>query len=136
MKIHLSADSLKTQTFFNRKQNFTDAEQPDNGDDEVETLHKIGKAKCHTQLARHNVKAHRRQNEADANSDKRFKRITPAESDKRGEGKELDREDFRRAESERYVREERREQGDEHNGEKSADEGRRERARESLATLA
>ena len=106
-QVHAGPRALESQPLLDAQQDLADAEQPDDGDDEIEALHQLGDAEGQAQLAGHDVEPDGGEDEADQDRHERLERVAAAEPDETGEGEELDGEELRRPELERDLGEER-----------------------------
>src|SRR5206468_7304607 len=76
-EIHPRPRALERQVLLHGQQDLADAEQPDDGHDEVEALHEIREAERHAELARHDVEPDRGEDEADQDRHQRLERVAP-----------------------------------------------------------
>ena len=115
--------AAEAQALFHREQNFADAEQADHRDQEVETVEHLLEAEGQAQLPGHLIEADRAEREAEHHRGDSLERRLLAQADEAAESEEIDREYFRRPEPQREIRDQRRHQRDDDDGEQRADEG-------------
>jgi hypothetical protein len=135
-KIHLALDAFEAQPLLDGKHDLADAEEADDSDDKIESLHQSGNAEGHAQLPGNNVEADARKNKPDHDRNDGLQRIAAAQAYEGGESQKLDRENFRRAESQRHIGQQRSEQSDQRGCEERANERRSKCAGERLTALA
>ena len=119
--------AAQRQALFHGEQDFADAEQADDGDQEVDAAQQLRRTEGHAQLAGHGVHADAGEQQAERHRNHRLVLGLAAEPDKGAEGEQIDREEFRRPEFQRKRRDHRRQEGDQHHRDQRADERRGER---------
>src|SRR5690349_18811592 len=125
--------TAETQSFFHGEQDFTDTEQTDDRDQEIEAIEHLLDAECEAELAGHLVKADGAKPETDHHRSHGLERRFLAQSDETAESQEIDRENLWRPETERKTGDQWRHQRDDNHREQRADEGRREGGGKGLA---
>ncbi len=128
--------ALEGQALLHRQQDLADAEQADHGHQEVDATEQLGPAEHHAQLAGHGVHADAGEQQAQRHRDDNLVPCLPAQPHERTEGQQIDREEFRRSEAQRKIRDARRQEGDQQHREEGSDERGCERRRQRLGRLA
>src|SRR5216683_4374683 len=135
LRVHLRLHPAEGQPLLHREQDLADAEEADDGHDEVEALHQLGDPEGQAELAGHDVEAGGGEDEAEQDRHQRLERVAAAQTDERRERQKLDREELGGPELQRDLGEERGEQGDQDDREEGADERRGEGGGECLPAL-
>ena len=135
-RIDAGGAALEVQAFLDRHQNLADAEQADDGDQEVEAGEQRLGAEGEPQAAGDLVGADTGKGETEHHRRNHLERRLPAHADEGAEGQKIDGEVFRRAEIKREIGDDRRQESEHDGREQGADEGRRQRGGERLAGAA
>ena len=110
---------------FDGPQHLADAIDADGQHQEIDAVEKSGQVeKDQPRLAADDIEPHRRQGQAQKDGEKGFRDVVAAQPDEGSEGKNHQGEFLRRPEGERNVGQRWREQGEQHDGNRAADEGR------------
>jgi hypothetical protein len=128
--------AFEAQALLHGEQDLADAEQADDGDEEIEAVQQLGKSERQAQLPGDVVEPDGSKGESDHHRRDGLERRLFAHADEAAEGEEVDGEFFRRPELQREPCHQRRHQGDDDDGEQGADEGRREGSRQRFAGAA
>jgi hypothetical protein len=136
LRVDLGGLAGEGQAFLHRQQDLADAEQADHGDQEVEAAHQVGDAEGQAQLAGDGVHADGGQREADGHGRQDLERRALAHADEAAEGEQVDGEELGRAELQRELGHQRRQEGDHQHRDEGADERRGERRGERLRRAA
>ena len=106
--------AAQRQPLFHGQEDFADAEQADDGDQEVDAAQEFRRTEGHAQLAGHGVHADAGEQEAERHRNDRLVLGFTAEPDKRAEREQIHREEFGRPEFQRERRDHRRQERDQH----------------------
>ena len=104
LQVDLRVLALEGEALLHGEQDLADAEQADHRDQEVEAAQQLVGAEGQAQLPGHAVQPDRRQREAQHHRAQDLGRRLLAHADEAAEGQEVDREEFRRPELQRELR--------------------------------
>ena len=131
-QIDLGVAAAEAQAFFHGQQDLADAEQADDGDQEIEAVQQFREAERQPQLSGNGIESDRGERKADHHRRDRLERRLLAQADEAAERQKIDREFLRGTELQREARDQRRDQRDHDDGEQRADERGGEGGRQAL----